>query len=161
MVTAFLQWIQLSALWFHPFYISMTDVNYNNKAKSVEVSVRIFTDDFEKTLRSNCHCKVDLLATSEKPSMEKLVNSYVLKHLQIKIDGQLRNLEFTGYQKEDESVWNYFVIKNVGQVKKIEIDNTLLHDYKSEQINMLHIKANGKEQSDKLDYPNKNYVVSF
>src|SRR3954452_20500068 len=99
-------WLILVLL--HPFYISMTDINYNDKSKSVEVSVRIFTDDFEKTLRKNCNCKVDLLAAKDKKSMEKLVSNYVLKHLQIRVDGQLRNLEFAGYQQEEESVWSYF-----------------------------------------------------
>lgn len=155
-------WLSISAfLVSHPFFISMTDINYNNKNKAVEVSVRIFTDDFEKTLRKNCNCKVDLLNAPDKKAMENLVNYYVLKHLQIKINGQTQNLEFMGYQKEEESTWNYFQVKNVGQVSKIEINNTLLHDYKPEQINMLHIKANGKEQTDKLDFPASTYMATF
>jgi hypothetical protein len=159
---AFFQWLAIYAsVLTHPFYISMTEINYNNKNNTVEVSVRIFTDDFEKTLRKNCNCKVDLLTPQDKKAMEKLVNIYVLKHLQIKVNGQLQNLEFAGYQLEEESIWNYFVIKNIQQVKGIEINNTLLHDYREEQINMLHIKANGKEQTDKLDYPDKLYTIRY
>jgi hypothetical protein len=158
----FFQWLTVCAtVMSHPFYISMTEINYNNKSKSVEVSVRIFTDDFEKTLRKNCNCKVDLLAPQDKKAMEKLATNYVLKHLQIKVDGQLRNLEFAGYQQEQESTWNYFVIKNISLVKRLEITNTLLHDYSEAQINMLHIQANGKEQTDKLDYPEKLYSISY
>ncbi|MDB5249030.1 MAG: hypothetical protein JWQ40_3424 [Segetibacter sp.] len=158
----FFTWLTIyTAAFFHPFYISMTEINYNNKSKALEVSVRIFTDDFEKTLRKNCNCKVDLLAQQDKNAMEKLVNAYVLKHLQIKVNGQLQNLEFAGYQQEEESTWNYFVVRNVTGVNKMEITNSLLHDYRPEQINMLHIMANGKEQSDKLDYPKKNYAINF
>src|SRR3954464_1671136 len=106
----FIQWLVLQAsILFHPFYISMTEINFNNKSKSLEVSVRIFTDDFEKTLRKKCNCKVDLLAVNEKKAMEKAVNDYVQQHLQIKIDGRLQALEFAGYQQEEESIWNYFL----------------------------------------------------
>src|SRR3954452_23162263 len=120
-------WLILVLL--HPFYISMTDINYNDKSKSLEVSVRIFTDDFEKTLRKNCNCKVDLLTKGDKKSMEALVNAYITKHLQVRLDGKPADLEFAGYNQEEESTWNYFQVKNVTQVKKIEIKNTLLHDY--------------------------------
>lgn len=161
-MSALFQWLTVCAsVWLHPFYISMTEINYNSKNKTVEVSVRIFTDDFEKTLRKNCNCKVNLLAPQNKKAMEKLVAYYVLKHLQIKVDGQLQNLEFAGYQQEEESTWNYFIIKNINQVKRMEINNTLLHDYNKEQINMLHIRANGKDQTDKLDYPERLYTINY
>ncbi len=52
-------------------------------------------------------------------------------------------------------------VKDIPQVKKIEINNSLLHDYREEQINMLHININGKEQSDKLNYPYKSFSMSF
>jgi hypothetical protein len=145
----------------HPYFISMTDINYNSKTQSIEVSVRIFTDDFEKTLRKNCNCKVDLLNPQEKKGMTALANAYILKRLQIKINEQPVYLEPAGYEQEDESIWNYYQAKNVTQVKKIEVNNSLLHDYKEEQINMIHIKVNGKEATDKLDYPKTFYSMNF
>jgi hypothetical protein len=161
MLSGLYQIVISGMLSFHPFFISMTDINYNNKAKSVEVSVRIFTDDFEKTLRKSCNCKVDLLKPQDRKAMTDLANSYILKHLRIKINGQAYNLEPAGYEQEEESVWNYYQIKNVQQVKNIEINNSLLHDYKEEQINMLHIKVNDKEDTDKLDYPKTLYTRNF
>jgi len=158
---AFLTWLSVSLLFSHPFFISMTDINYNNKNRALEVSVRIFTDDFEKTLRKNCNCKVDLLHSDDKNAMNNVINSYILRHLQIKVDGQVEKLDFVGYQQEEESIWTYYEVKKVEQVRKIEINNTLLHDYRTEQINMLHIKANGKEQSDKLDYPEASFSGNF
>jgi len=139
----------------------MTDINYNSKGKAVEVSVRIFTDDFEKTLRKNCNCKVDLLKPVDKAAMEKLANDYIVRHLQVNVNGQIQKLEFTGYQQEEESIWSYFVIRNVDRVNRIDIRNNLLHDYKDEQINMVHVKANGKEQSDKLDFPETHFKMEF
>ena len=159
---AFFQLIVLSvSSIFHPFYISMTEMNYNQRDKQIEISVRIFTNDFEKTLRKNCHCKIDLQEGKEKKAMETQVNAYILRHLQIKIDGQPENPVFSGFQQEEESTWSYFVIKNIAQVKKMEIDNSLLYDYTNEQINMLHVKANGKEQTDKLDFPQKIYSINY
>lgn len=145
----------------HPYYISMTDINHNAKNKTVEVSVRIFTDDFEKTLRKNCSCKVDLSAKGDKKVMSKLINAYILQHLQIQLDGMDTILEYKGYQQEEESIWSYFEISNISSLQKIEVVNTLLHDYKQEQINMIQINANGNEQTEKLDYPNSKWSIKM
>ena len=162
MLLSLFQWLSVSAVLFlHPYYISMTDINYNNKARSLEVSVRIFTDDFEKVLRKDCNCKVDLLKPQDKKTMSILINSYIQQHLQLKVNGQARTMEFAGYQQEEESIWNYYQVKDIQQVKKIEITNSLLHDFREEQINMLHINVNGKEHSDKLNFPNKLFSKSF
>ncbi|HEX8277823.1 MAG TPA: DUF6702 family protein, partial [Segetibacter sp.] len=112
-------------------------------------------------LRKNCNCKIDLVNPSIKTEMDKQISAYILKHLQIKVDGRSQRLEFNGYQQEEESTWNYFEIKNIEQVKKIDVNNTLLHDYREEQINMLHLKVNGKELTDKLDFPASAYSTTF
>ena len=52
MANTLYQWliVAYTAL-IHPFFVSMTDINYNDNNKSLEISVRIFTDDLENTLR--------------------------------------------------------------------------------------------------------------
>jgi hypothetical protein len=161
MILNVIPWLLQLAISFHPFFISMTDINYNSKSRSVEISVRIFTDDFEKTLRKNCNCKIDLLKPVDPQAAMKLANSYILNRLKIKINGQPVELQSAGYEREAESIWNYFEVKNVKQLQKMEVINSLLHDYREEQINMIHVKANGKEETDKLDFPKTAYSISF
>ncbi len=139
----------------HPFFISMTEVNYNAPSKTLEVSVRIFADDFEKALSASCKCKVDLLNPANKPATDKIVSEYIIKHLVVSVEGKPALLQFQGYQHEDGSMWSYFEVKNVTSVKKIDIKNNLLYEYNTSQINMVHVKANGKEQTDKLEYPDR------
>ena len=150
-----------AAIWLHPFYISMTDIVYKPNSKTLQVSVRIFTDDFEKTLRKNCNCKVDLSQSGSKAVMNTLVQQYILQHLAIQVNGKPATLTYKGYAKEEESTWSYFEATNLNTPKKISITNSLLHDYKEEQINMLHIIATGQEQTEKLDYPNQGFEVRY
>ncbi len=161
-MSAFFTGIFLYAvLWIHPFYISMTDIVYKPNTKTLQVSVRIFTDDFEKTLRKNCNCKVDLSLSDNKAAMNTLVQQYILQHLNIQVNGKTATLTYKGYAKEEESTWSYFEATSISTPKKISITNSLLYDYKEEQINMLHITANGKEQTEKLDYPNQRFEVKY
>ena len=35
---------------FHPFFVSVTEMNHNAKDKTLEISCKLFADDFEKGL---------------------------------------------------------------------------------------------------------------
>ncbi len=138
----------------HPFYVSMTDIAYNAGNRSLEISVRIFTDDFEGTLRKNYTGKVDLIHPQDKNRMNQEVSDYIVKHLQLQANGKPVPLSFVGYEQQEESTWCYFEAPNIGSVQQLKVTNSLLHDYNTNQLNMLHFKANGHEESSKLDYPN-------
>ena len=147
---------------FHPFYISMTDIDYNDKNHEVEVSVRIFTDDFENTLRKeHSNINIDIEHPANQTQMNGFVNEYIQHHLSFQINGKQAAMGFAGYEKENESIWIYFEIKDVSAVQKVVITNTLLHDYNENQINLIHIKANNKEQETKLNYPDSEAEFSF
>jgi len=145
----------------HPFFVSMTDINYNNKEKELEISVRIFTDDLENTLRKYYSMQIDILHPSDIKQMNGFVNDYIEKHLQLNVNGSPVQISFLGYEQQSESIWSYFEVKNINNVQKLNITNSLLHDYNTNQVNMIHAKANDKEYTIKLDYPNTLASFSF
>jgi hypothetical protein len=140
----------------HPYYISMTEIEHDKTAGSIEVSVRIFTDDFENAIRKTYPGKVDLLNKNNKPASEQLIQQYINKHLTIKADGKTLNLKFDGFEKEEGSIWSYFECDNITAVATIEVTNTILYDYKQEQVNFIHVKAGSYDATTKLNYPD-NY----
>lgn len=147
---------------FHPFFISMTDVNFNNKSHELEVSVRIFTDDFENTLRKNHNnTNIDIEHPANQTQMNSFVNDYIQKHLSFTVNGKPATMGYAGYERESESIWTYFEVKNVPSVQSLLVVNSLLHDYKEEQINIIHIKANNTEKETKLDYPESKAEFNF
>ena len=50
---------------------------------------------------------------------------------------------------------------NLPSVKSLDVLNTLLHDFKPEQINIMHVTIGGKRQSTKLDYPQSKAGFRF
>ena len=145
----------------HPFYVSMTDINYNDNTRSLEISVRIFTDDLENTLRKYHKEKIDILHPASQEQMNSYVNDYIQQHLQMKVNDKTAALNFIGYEQQSESIWTYFEVSKVDKVNKVNIVNSLLHDYNTNQINMMHIKVKDKEQSNKLNYPDTSALFSF
>jgi len=162
MANMLFQWLTIAyTALIHPFFVSMTDINYNSKDKELEISVRIFTDDLENTLRKYHNTKIDIIHPQDQQQMNDFVNNYIQKHLQLQVNGQTVQLNFVGYEEQSESIWSYFEVKDISAVQKVSITNSLLHDYNTNQVNMLYIKANEKEFSYKLDYPDTNTSFSF
>jgi hypothetical protein len=146
---------------YHPIFVSVTEIEHNAKEKSLEISCKIFTDDFEKALRTAYKTKVDLLSMSTKPAMDKLVSNYVQKHLIIAVDGKTCVLKFIGYEKIDEAIYSYFEIENIVAPKKISVVDDILYEYKKEQFSLLHVTVGGKRESTKMANPERQVVFDF
>jgi len=145
----------------HPLHLSVTEINHNSSDKTLEISCKLFTDDFEKVLAQNYKTKVDLINPVDRPAMEKLVNDFIQKHLAIKADGKSVQLSYLGYERDNDATYSYFQADNIGSAKKLEIINNILHELFTDQINMMHIVVGGKRKSIKLDFPEKEAVISF
>jgi len=143
----------------HPFYVSVVELNHNAKEKTAEVSIRIFTEDLEATLKKYGNTKVDLLHPADKAAVDKLLNDYIQHKLQLKIEGKPVTMHYLGYEQQLESIWTYLEIKEVPTMHKVTVNCSLLYDYQNRQSNIFHIKEQGKEQSFKLDYPET--VISY
>ncbi len=167
MASILFKWLLIGGLFFnpaatyHPIFVSVTEIEHNAKDKTLEISCKIFTDDFEKTLRSTYKTYVDLLQPKDKNAMNKLVADYVQKHLIIKVDGKPVALQFLGYEQDEEGIESYYQVNNINAVKKLDITDNILFEYKKEQISIIHTNVNGNKKSTKLVNPDDKYSFEF
>ena len=145
----------------HPFFVSVIEINHNQKEATVEISVRVFTEDLEKALQKYTTAKLDIINPPDKAFLEKQISNYISQKIKLKINGQTVSLHYVGHEIQRESIWSYFDIPKIPEVKKIEVDCSLLFDYEKNQTNIFHVKSKGIEKSYKLDYPNANAVFDF
>ncbi|SEO66941.1 DUF6702 family protein [Niastella yeongjuensis] len=146
----------------HPLFVSVTEMNYNAADKDLEISCKIFTDDFEKTLSNVFHTKVDISAPANKKENDRLVNEYIKTHLQLKLDNKMVTLTFVGFEKENDAVWSYFEVDNTATApKKIDVVNTILYESYDKQMNLMHVTVAGNRKSTRLNYPDKEASFQF
>ena len=145
----------------HPFFVSVTEINHNAGDKNLEISCKIFTDDFETALTKSTGTKVDLFNPRDKQLAEKQIAAYIKKHLVMRLDNKPVTLEFVGYERENEAVWSYLQVSQTSAPKKIEINNDLLYDAFNQQINLIHISVGGNRKSTKLNYPDASASFQF
>lgn len=146
----------------HPFYVSVTEITHNESSKNFEVITKIFTDDFEHTLRiANPNVRIDLIRMEMYEQMSPLVEKYIRQHFQIIVEKKIVALNFVGFEQEEEGILCYFESAPVNTPKTIEIKADLLYEYKKEQLNLFHVRVQGKRISQKLNYPKNKIVFEF
>jgi hypothetical protein len=153
----FLTWL---GLW-HPFYVSMTEVQHNEKAKRLEVSCKLYANDLEAALEKNYQTNIDLLKPQDRPRIEPLLQDYLRKHFQVVVDGRPLTFRLLGYEIEEDATWCYLEAVKVSQVKRLEVKNDVLFAEHPTQTNMLHVTVKGRRQSTKLDNPQSQAAFKF
>ncbi len=145
----------------HPFHVTVTEINHNAADKTLEISCKLFTDDFEKILAKNYNTKIDLINPPSKAKMDTLVKKYLYSHLSIKANGKPVVFTYVGYENESEAAYGYIEVENISSVSKLELTNTLLYDMYDDEVSIMHVIVGGNRKSNKLDYPNKEVSFSF
>ncbi len=140
---------------FHPFYVSVTEIEQNQKTKTVQVSVRVFFDDFEKALDRRYKTQVNILKPKDSKQLELLIASYINEHLKIKANDKALPLKYVGYEIQEDAAWCYFESGKVESIQRLDVDNNILFEQHDAQINMIHAIVGGKRKSTKLDNPQR------
>lgn len=138
---------------FHPFYVSVTEVVQHKNTGQVQVSSRIFFDDFERALEKRYKTKVNILKPVDRKLVDGLIAAYIKDHLQISANGKILSLKYLGYEIEEDAAWCYFETADVGSIKHLSIKNDILFEQHESQSNMIHAIVNGQRKSTKLDNP--------
>ena len=131
----------------HKFYVSVTEIEYNQKAESLQIISRVFIDDLEKLLQKRYDASIIL---SEKNDNEKITDhlkKYIGQKMKIQVDGKPYKLNYIGKEYENDLALIYIEIPNVPEFKNIRIKNAILTDMFSEQKNLVHVEYKGETKS--------------
>ena len=171
MASSFYRWLLIPVLGIilssagipasHPFHVSVVEINHNATDKTLEISCKIFTDDFEKVLTQNYKTKVDLTNPPDRKAMDSVVKKYIFSHLGVSVDGKPGTFSYLGFEKDAEAVYSFVQVDNIASVKKVELMINLMHDLFTDQVNIIHVIVKGERKSTKLDYPATAAKVEF
>lgn len=145
----------------HPFYVSITSVDYNEPTQRVEISCRIFYDDLETALKAGRDLKVDLIKPKDKQLTDSLLSAYLRDHFRLAVNGKPLSLHYVGYEIEGDVAWCFLEAGNIEAVSNIAITNRILLDQFPKQSNILHVTAHGERKSTKLDNPERSATFQW
>ncbi|HEA20079.1 hypothetical protein LCGC14_0947580 [marine sediment metagenome] len=133
----------------HKFYVSVTSVNYSEKDSALQITSRIFIDDFETVLQERYGFEAQLATAKESKEADSYIEKYLRTKVKVEINGANASFDFIGKTYDDDVMVCYIEVPNVdlAHVTSIQIENEVLTDIFDEQQNILHFKIEGHKKS--------------
>jgi hypothetical protein len=146
----------------HPFYISVTNGVYNAESESMELSVRMFTDDVEFALQKLGHEGVNLGTEQQSSDADSLVSRYVRSRIVMVQDTRRPTFKFVGMEFEDDGLYVYLESSFLShRFKKLEFENRILVEAFPDQRNIMHITKGPITKSMMMDAKKLNDEVTY
>ncbi len=159
MITSAVLFIYFTFL--HPLHLSVCDIYLNEKTQSVEISQRIFADDLESALRPLLGEKTDLFKPQNPEQLSAAIGNYVMKNFRLGINNKQANINYLGYELDEDVVWVYMEVPKVQKLNKISVRNTLFFEIFDDQLNLINVKKDGRIRSMKLVEDKEEDFLSF
>jgi hypothetical protein len=161
--TAFLGLLfcSVSAFEAHKFYMAIFQVNYAPEKKMLQITSRIFVDDLNLALEKKYGKKTFLGADKESADDQAVLKKYFAENLQIKVNGQSKPVVFLSKELDANVLICYCRVTDISKLHSVEITNTILTHWNSEQQNILHFTAFGDKKTVLFTTSNKTEVLKF
>lgn len=145
----------------HKYYVSVTEIEYINEQKSVQIISRIFIDDFESLLRNRYDERLTLSIENEDVLVNYYTEKYLKEKLEITINGHTLEFNFIGKEYEEDIMLCYLEIVGVDDISSIEVTNRVLFELFPDQKNIIRFKINSKTKSILLIKENDKGLLNF
>ncbi len=136
----------LCSFTLHKYYISNTKMVLNEMAGNFEVTMKIFTDDFERTLNAEKSETIILKSGVQESDISYAIETYVRDNFKIWIDDRPITWRYVGAEIENDLSYVYFEFIQMENFKELRIENSILFDQFEQQSNVIDIEYKGRQQ---------------
>lgn len=138
-----------SFTYYHKYYVSVSQVEYSEKDKAIQVTSRLFIDDLEKALLERYELETHLATEKEDPNSDSWIEKYLTNRLKFSIDGVYTKANFIGKKYENDMIVCFLEIEDIDleKISNIELTNLILLDVFQEQQNITHLRIEDVKKS--------------
>ena len=130
----------LLVCFFHPIHVSVTEIEYNEKNKSLQIISRIYIDDLELSIQKQVRNEsLDLIEPKNGMTTDQLLSSYLKEHFKIKLDGKPAKINYLAHEIEDLAIICYLEIEDVKKLKTLEVTNDVIQGQGNGFLNIRNI----------------------
>src|SRR5687767_3929110 len=98
----------------HPIHVSIAEIDHNQEAKALQITLRIFIDDLELSIRNKINSpELDLLNPGGAKTTDQLVKDYLTGVLKLKVDKKAVQTNYLGHEIEGPAMICYIEVGNI------------------------------------------------
>tara|TARA_B100001093_G_scaffold511448_1_gene579312 strand:+ start:11426 stop:11944 length:519 start_codon:yes stop_codon:yes gene_type:complete len=133
----------------HKFYLSVSEVNFNEEKATFEIIGRYFIDDMQEVLQMRYEKTLNLDPEQLSPNIDFYLKRYFSQKFDLRLNGQKVNLNYVGKTFKGDQVVILLQSTAVQDVKgkSLEIENKVLMELFEEQKNLIHLRMSNIKKS--------------
>lgn len=129
----------------HDFHASVTQMQYDPKEKTFEISIRVFTDDLEKALSQEPNATIHLNKDSKT---DVIIERYIRSHFAYRTpQKQSKDFKYVGHEIEADANWIYLEMPFAEPFQGGLLKQNLLMEMFDDQVNMVNIQYLGQKKT--------------
>ena len=152
-----MRWVGLVVLltgsaWLHPVHVSVTNLDLDPVRGKVELSVKIFADDFQDLILHKYGVQLNIIEQEDPGDKIAAVNEYMQEALQLVFNGnEIADLQFVDAKLNEEAIWLFYRYEHHGKIRKVDIVNRVMLEKFNNQTNLMIVTFNEKQNGYRLD----------
>jgi len=142
-----LLFVSMTSMGIHKFYMAIYQIDYVPQKKRIQITSRIFIDDLNAAIEKKYHVKTNLGTAQESAQDELNMKKYLAEKFFLKVNGVVKPMTFLSKEVEANVLICYFRIPDISKITNLEIENSALTEWNSEQQNIIQANITGEKQS--------------
>jgi len=131
----------------HPIHVSVCEMTHNAETDLLEITIKIFADDFNDVLADRTGKTILLGQEGEHKNIDSFIKDYLDEKLILEINGKPVALEFDKKEVEDVATWCYLHVSDIKEINTLSIQNSVMIHWFKDQVNVVHVDCNDKMNS--------------
>ena len=90
---------------------------------------------------------MELGTEAEPPAANEYIESYLRQHISLTVNGKPVEYKYLGKESQLDATWCYLEVEKVGNVKKLEVENSIMLAEFEDQTNLVNLNIKGRKKS--------------
>lgn len=143
----------------HPLHVTLTSIDIDENSNMVNITIKVFSDDFETVLRNHSGKEINLNAENENNEVNTIISSYINESFSIFFDNKKADLNYISKKNNHEATWISFYA-SLKDYDQFIIKNKILLDLYEDQKNLIILRNGSKEKGYNLDFKKREIVFT-
>lgn len=131
----------------HPYYVSTLDIDYRPDREALQITMRVFTDDWQLMLNTHYDKSLRLDPDTDEEQMVIHSTDYLLQYLELNLNDTYVNPSVLGREYHDDQLVLYLEVMGVVELQTLAVSNRILFAELEGQQNIVRIKTPSKRKS--------------
>mgnify|MGYP004062477861 CR=1 FL=1 len=131
----------------HPYYVSTLEIDYRPNRAALQITLRVFTDDWQLMLNTHYDKNLRLDPDTDKEQVVIHSTDYLQQYLELNLNNTNVTPIVLGKEYQNDQLVLYLEVTGVAELQTLTVSNRILFAELEGQQNIVRIKTPTKRKS--------------